>query len=242
MRKAHPARSVRSPTVRPSPRLVVLALAALAGTVAACGDDAQQAASEERADQVRDAALDAGLSDDVADVLALAARGAAATYQVTYPGPDDTAVVVSQDPPQRRIDALRAGLIVESQVLVDGISYRCTLPDGGRPGDELRCQRSSTALPGTGAFSDDALDQFADELAASADQVETTVATRTIAGEPVTCLEATPRPETLPEGTEATTDVICLNDDGVQLLVEVGGERLVADAYSDEVPDGTFDV
>ncbi|MGV3760385.1 MAG: hypothetical protein ACO1PW_12730 [Actinomycetota bacterium] len=218
------------------------ALVALSVVGAGCGDDAQQEAADDRAEQVRSAALEAGLDEDVADVLALAARGAAATYQVTYPGPDDTSLVVSQDPPRRRVDVVQAGLIVESQVLVDGVSYHCTIPDGGRPGDELRCQRSSTALPGTGAFTEAALDEFTEVLVASADQVRTTVEDRTVAGQAVTCLVSTPRPETLPEGTEATTDTICLDDDGVQLLVDAAGERLVADAYSAEVPEGTFDV
>jgi len=226
---------------RPAGRALVATVLAAALTTAGCGDS-RPSAADDRADQVRTAALEAGLTEEVADVLALAAQGAAATYQVTYPGPDGTAVVVSHDPPDRRIDALQAGLIVESQVLVDGVSYRCALPDGGRPGDELRCRRSSAAVPGTGAFTQTALDELTDQLAASADQVETAVVARTIAGEDVTCLEATPRPETLPEGTEATTDTICVNDDGVQLLVDVGGERLVADAYSPSVPQGTFEV
>lgn len=211
------------------------------GLAAGCGGDGPSTA-EERAGQVRAAALEAGLDDEVADVLALAARGAAATYQVTYAGADGGAVVVSQDPPQRRVDALRAGLVVESHVLVDGVSYRCTLPDGSRPGDDLRCRRTSATLPGTGTFTEAALAELVEQLAAGADRVATTVGTRTIAGETVTCLEAVPRPETVPAGTEVVTDTICLSDDGVQLLVDVGGERLVADAYRDEVPAGTFEL
>lgn len=230
------------PTSRRRPSRLAAAALAGAALVVGCGDDASRGAADERAAQVRDAARDAGLDEDVAEVLALAARGSAASYQVTYPGPDGTAVVVSQDPPDRRIDALQAGLIVESQVLVDGVTYRCTLPEGGRAGDELRCQRTSAALPGTGAFTVEALEEFTDQLAASVDQVTMAVDTRTVAGEAVTCLVATPRPETVPEGTEASADTICVNDAGVQLLVDVGGERLVADAYSATVPKGTFDL
>jgi hypothetical protein len=227
-----------------SHRLGRLAAAAVAAgsLTASCGGGGSPGAADERAAQVRDAALEAGLAEDVAEVLALAARGATATYQITYAGRDGRAVVVSQDPPHRRIDALEAGLIVESQVVVDGVTYRCRIPDGGRPGDALRCQRTSAAVPGTGAFTHAALQEFTDQLAASTDQVTTVVTNRTVAGEEARCLEATPRPETVPEGTEATTDTICVNDDGVQLLVDLGGERLVADAYSREVPDGTFEL
>lgn len=214
--------------------LVATALLGLGG----CADDAADVA-DERSAQVRAAALDAGLSPEVADVLALAARGGSATFQVSYPGPDGTSIVVSQDPPDRRIDALEAGLIVESQVLVDGVSYRCTLPEGGRAGDDLRCQRTSAALPGTGAFTEAALSRFTDDLAASLGTVELTVETRTVAGTEASCLVASPTPV---EGEDADPDTICVADDGTQLLVDVGGERMVADGYSPEVPDGTFDL
>lgn len=206
----------------------------------ACGDDVDDVAAD-RSDQVRAAALEAGLSPEVADVLALAARGGSATFQVSYPGPDGTAIVVSQDPPDRRIDALEAGLVVESQVLVDGVSYRCTLPDGGRAGDDLRCQRTSAALPGTGAFTESALTRFTEDLAASLGTVELTVETRTIAGADATCLVASPSQAATSEGAPGP-DTICVADDGTQLLVDVGGDRMVADGYSREVPEGTFDL
>jgi hypothetical protein len=36
--------------------------------------------------------------------------------------------------------------------------------------------------------------------------------------------------------------VLCLSAEGAQLLVDHGGERLVADRYTTTVPDGTFEV
>lgn len=204
-----------------------------------CGDDGQDA-TDERADQVRTAAADAGLPDDVADVLALAARGAGATFQISYPGPDGSGLVVSQDPPNRRLDALDAGLVVESQLLLDGVTYACTLPEEGRPGDELECRRTSAAVAGTGAFTPGALEAFAEDLAASADEVALQVEERTIAGVEATCLIATPAPAATTGDVEP--DEICVGEDGEQLLVDVGGERLVADAHSSTVPAGTFDL
>lgn len=228
-RRPHPGR--RRATAATRLAVVALTLAA----AAACGSDGPDAA-DERAEQVRQVALDAGLPADVADVLATAARGVSATFQISYPGPDGTALVVSQDPPHRRLDALEAGLIVESQVLVDGVAYACELPEGGRPGDDLTCRRTSAALPGTGAFTAEALETFAAQLAAGLDAVDLAVEARSIAGVETTCLVATPRTD------EAPADTICVAEDGAQLLVEVGGERRVADAYSPTVPDGTFDV
>ena len=35
---------------------------------------------------------------------------------------------------------------------------------------------------------------------------------------------------------------ICLSPEGGQLLVDSGGERVEAEAYTTEVPTGTFDV
>ena len=34
---------------------------------------------------------------------------------------------------------------------------------------------------------------------------------------------------------------ICLSDEGAQLLVDTGGDRLAATSYTTKVPDGTFD-
>jgi len=235
-----PAPSARCRRSTPRPwRGVGVVVAAGLLVVGACGDDAGEVA-DERSVQVRTAALDAGLPAEVADVLALAARGGSATFQVSYPAADGTAIVVSQDPPDRRIDALEAGLIVESQVLVDGISYRCTLPDGGRAGDDLRCRRTSAALPGTGAFTEAALTRFTEDLAASLGTVELTVESRTVASTEVTCLVASPTGAE--EGAAAGPDTICVAGDGTQLLVDVGGERMVADGYSREVPEGTFEL
>ena len=103
-----------------------------------CGSDKlDDSVTGERVEQVRQAALDAGLSEEVAGVLALAAKGATATFQITYAGADGAGITVSQEPPNRRVDALTAGLIVESQVVRDHVGYLCDLPPDGQPGDPL---------------------------------------------------------------------------------------------------------
>src|SRR5690606_10642123 len=145
-------RSAPVPSLRPSPGWLRTAAAGVAAapvaTAAACGPDEPDAA-DERAEQVREVAIDAGLPADAAEVLAVAARGVSATFQISYPGPDGTSLVVAQEPPNRRIDALEAGLVVESQVLVAGVAYRSELPDGGRPGDAPRSPRPTPTRPGT---------------------------------------------------------------------------------------------
>ena len=201
----------------------------LAVALGACGDDGT---SDARAEQVREAADEAGLPDDVADVLALAARGATGTFQVTYPGDEGSSVVVSQDPPNRRVDVVLGERIVRSQVVRGGVAYRCEPAEDGRDG-ELGCRRSQSALDAPGTFSPEALATFTEELGATADDIELTVEARTIAETDATCLVATPAtgdPETL-----------CVSDEGAQLLVDAAGERLEASAYATDVPAGTFD-
>jgi hypothetical protein len=224
--------------VRLAPLSVVFLLAVVA---AGCGGDGDQVTSD-RIDQVRAAASEAGLGDEVVDVLALAAEGTTGTFQVTYQGTGGAQLVVSQAPPNRRVDVLTAGLIVESQVVRDGVAYRCSVPDGGRAGDELRCTRTDGAVEAPGAFSDDALAAFTDDLLGSVDDIDLRVEQRTIAEVAATCLMAGPEAGTPLDGTGPGVDTICLSPEGAQLLVDAGGERVVAESYSTEVPVGTFDV
>jgi hypothetical protein len=207
-----------SPPVRRGAAVVVL-------LCAGCRDE--PSASDARADQVREVGEDADLPDDVVDVLELAARGAGATFQVTYPGDDGTAIVISQAPPDRRIDVVAGDRVVESRVVRGGIGYHCAPPPDD-PAESLECTRSETGLDGPGAFTEEALQSFAEDLAASRDELELRVEARTIAETDATCLIA---------GDET----ICLSDEGAQLLVDVGDERLSATAYTTDVPDGTFD-
>ncbi|MGH9085277.1 MAG: hypothetical protein ACRDYW_07470 [Acidimicrobiales bacterium] len=206
------------------------------------GGDDEADLADDRAEQLRSAAADAGLDAEVADVLALAARGATATFQVSYPGTDGTSLVVSQEPPNRRVDVLQAGLLVQSQVVRDGVSYRCQLPSRGRPGDELECTRTGGAIESPGAFTEEALTTFTEELAASLDALDLTVEARTIADTPASCLVTAPKAGTRLDPEGPGVDTICLSHEGAQLLVDRGGERVVADDYSTTVPDGTFDV
>jgi hypothetical protein len=227
--------------VRRSPLVAALAGGLLALGAGACGGGGDEVTTD-RVEQVRAAAREAGLSDDVADVLALAARGTTATFQVTYTGADGSSIVVSQDPPNRRVDVLTAGLVVESQVVRDGVAYACNLPEDGKPGDAVECDRTQGAVAAPGAFADDAVQAFTDDLLASADDFDLTVEARTIAEVEATCLISAPAAGTPLDGSEAGVDTVCLSPEGAQLLVDSGGERVVADGYTAEVPDGTFDV
>ena len=206
------------------------------GAVAACGDE--PSASGARRDQVREVAEDAGLPDDVIEVLVLAAAGVDGTFQVTYPGEDGASIVISQAPPDRRIDIVAGERVVESSVFRDGVGYRCEPPADDATG-VLECTRRQGALDAPGAFTAEALAAFTEDIGASLEDIELTVEQRTIADTDATCLVASPKagPD---DGTGPGAETICLSDEGAQLLVDAGGERLVADAYTTEVPEGTF--
>jgi hypothetical protein len=225
-----------------SPRPLLLLAAAALLALSACGDDGP-AIGDQRADQVREAAEKAGLPDDVAEVLALAAQADGATFQVAYAGEEGARIVVSQDPPQRRVDVLQGDVIVESRVLRDEAAYRCA-PDTspGAKAGALDCRRAAGALDLPGTFTPEALAEFTDQVAGSMKTLDLKVSTRKIAGVEVTCLTSTPKAGTVLDGTGPGTDELCLSAEGAQLLVDHGGQRLVADRYTTQVPSGTFDI
>lgn len=223
------------------PRRILVAAVTAGLAISGCGDDRDRIA-QDRVEQIRAAAEQAGLDPDVIDALALAGRGTTATFQVSYAGTGGASVVLSQDPPNRRVDVLEAGLVVESQVVRDGVAYRCTLAAGARPGDRLACARTQGAVQAPGAFSEEALVAFGDALVSSAGDFDLRVERRVIADVDATCLVAAPVAGRPLDGSGPGVDTICLSPQGAQLLVDVGGERLVADGYSRTVPAGTFDL
>lgn len=210
----------------------LLALALVAG---ACGGDGSPA--DERADQVRDAAEEADLAGEVTDVLLLAARGVDGTFQVTYAGEEGTSIVISQRPPDRRVDVVAGTKVVSSQVVRGGVAYRCEPPEDD-PSGPLACRRTAGSVDAPGAFTEEALDAFTEAL--TSDDLELRVEERTIAEATATCLVADPgRGPT--DGTGPGVETICLSAAGAQLLVDTAGERLVAEAYTTDVPEGTFE-
>lgn len=213
--------------------LVVLALVVVA---AGCGEDSD--VGDERATQVREAALDAGLESSVADFLALAARGPTATYQATYPGPEEgTDLVVANDPPDRRVDVLVDDETVEVRLVLDGEAFECARDEAsGGVGD---CSRTDAIVEPPGLFGDSAVDELTESLVERSEDFTFSVQTIPVAGVEATCLvtelrEGRERPELGDRGT------LCLSPEGVLLRVVQRGEELEATDYTTEVPDGTF--
>ncbi|WP_436795319.1 hypothetical protein [Actinospongicola halichondriae] len=211
--------------------LIVLGL-----LVTACSDGTD--VGDDRADQARTAALDAGLDADVADFLALAARGQTATYQATYPGPDaGTSVVVANRPPDRRVDVVADDLIVQVQISLDGVGYTC--PRDEEAGEIVSCERTDAIVEPPGAFGTAAMDSLSASLADRIDDFDFTLETSAIAGVEARCLVTNVK-----SGREraelADSGTICVSPEGALLRVAQGDEVIEATDYTTEIPDNTF--
>lgn len=220
----------------PAPKVVLVPIVVACLCAAACsgGDDV----GDERAEQARAAGIEAGLDGDVADFLALAARGQTATYQATYPGPDEgTQLVVASRPPDRRVDIVDDDLVVQTQLAVDGEAFRCPRdPDADAI---VECERTDAIVESPGAFSTAAMESLTESLADRLADFEFALETSAIAGVEARCLVTRVRPGSeRPELADGGT--ICVSPEGVLLRVVQGDEILEATDYTTDIPENTF--
>lgn len=213
--------------------LVLCALAAFG--VIACGDD--PSVGDERADQARQAALDAGLPADVADFLATAARGVDATYQVTYPSSEASDdVVVASDPPNLRVDVVRDGEAIRTDLTTEDGSLHCERADADSP---LTCRSTSVVLRVPNRFSDETVADLTDSLRGRLEDFTFEVTTEEILGVDATCLVTRVRADRdRPELSSGAT--MCVSDQGVLLRLDSNGETVEAREYATTVADNTF--
>jgi hypothetical protein len=218
-------------------RLVVL-LAAMALSLNACGDGG--GSGDDRPGQARDVGRDAGLPDEVQRFLALAATGLQSTFQVTYestsPGGAGR-VVVTQRPPDRRVDIEGATGAVDTTMVVDGATYQCSRSTGG----EWRClEVRGPAPPSVVSFDADALARTTDALTAARDDYDFVIEERDIADVSASCLITTLKAGRQASASQSPAGTLCLSPEGASLWVERPGERLAASRYTTAVDDGLF--
>jgi hypothetical protein len=182
--------------------------------VAACGDD-DPTPGETRAEQVRDA----GLPDEVAEVVALAAASIDATYRVTYEVEGRT-ITVTQRPPDRRVDTAHPDGSEDSTVTVDGRTHACSRPPDG----DWTCEDLGDA-DDAGRFDAAAVDDFV----AAVEGEDLEVTERELLGVDARCLRTAPTPATL-----------CVAPTGAILLVERPAGTVRATAYTTDVAGDAF--
>jgi hypothetical protein len=217
-------------------RTPAFALAAAAAALLGCGDD-DRTAGESRADQVRSAAAEAGLSDDVTDVLARAAAAVDETYRVAYEL-DDRTVTVVQRPPDRRVDVVADDGTADTTISVDGTAYACTDPPGD---DGWRCEVLGDPAA-EGVFGDDDVTELADSLASGAEDYDFTTETREVAGADATCVVTRLRPGADADASLGDEGALCVADTGAVLLAERPTGTLRASEYGTDVAGDAFDL
>jgi hypothetical protein len=225
----------------------VLALAA-----PACGRSGEPSAddlADRRARQAVAAAAEAGLPEEVQDVLGTAARAPSASFSATYRAGADR-VVVHQRPPRRRVDVVVGGVAREAVVSDGDGEVRCQRP-AGRPWTCTPAPAGATEAGsragGFGAFSPELVARTVEALEDAAGAFTLEVVERRIAGVEASCLRSAPVDGAGDGGGDAAPAWLCVAPDGVPLLVDRGDgtPELRAVAYrsgasSDDVarPDG----
>ncbi len=214
-------------------------LAAAVVLAAACSDDPDEIAAtgDERSEQARAAALDAGLDPAVAEFLGLLARGDTATYEVRFPGPEDgTELRISTRPPERRVEVRQGEQIIEVRLVTGGQAYTCTPEEDT---EDLSCERTDALVDPPGVFRAEALDALTASLTERAADYTFEIEVLPVAGIEAQCLVTRLRSgrEAADRGASGT---ICASDEGAVVLVDQGDDRLEALEYATVVGDEAF--
>ena len=215
-------------------RRSVAALAAVA--LAACGSSGTS-----RGDQARSIASAAGLSSDVAEVLALALEGTNATYTLTYSTVDTSGasvqISVAQRPPDRRVDVFSSDGTIESTFRVGAVAYQCTKTTGWTCG--TLSNREASAGPGD-PLSADAVATAVDRFRQRTNDYDFRVDRRTVAGADARCLVTTRKSGHDADPSLGTSAAMCVSPEGAILSVEVPTGSYAATGYSTTVDAGVF--
>lgn len=193
---------------------------AMALALGACAGDQPPTAAEladRRAGQAIAAAAEAGLPDDVQELLGTAARAPAASFSATYRAGADR-VVVHQRPPRRRVDVVVGGVAREAVVSDAAGEVRCERP----PGASWTCGPvpegdQGGGLLGFGAFSPELVARTVEALEDAGGAFRLEVVERRLAGVEATCLHSVPV-----VASGAAPAWLCVAPDGVPLLVDRG--------------------
>jgi hypothetical protein len=212
---------------RPTAALIVAL--ALAGGACDGGQSATERAAKTRSDQARQVARRAGLPAAVQDFLARYAASAAKSFTVNYaPDPDGTTIVLTQAPPDRRLDLVRGG-VTESFFATQQGSFDCVLR-----GRAWTCTSTSTEAGQLAPLAPADVDRTVAALQASKASFTFRVVDRRVAGTRTSCLETVPKTGAGGAASTGPTS-LCISPEGAPLLVQGQATQLRATRYTTEV-------
>jgi hypothetical protein len=218
-----------------------MAVAAVAVALSGCSRDgglADQArkSAEERSEQARSVATEAGLGSDVADLIGDAVGAGGQSYTVTYDDGAGAVTTLVQDPPRRRLD-VRKDEVIRSAFVIERGTFACTQNRGA-----WTCAPSSTAPPAIGPFAATDLERTISNLTAAKATYDFTTETRSVAGTTARCLVTTRKPEAAADPALGERGVLCIAKSGAVLLVDAPGQALRAVSYRATTEDRAFDL
>jgi len=207
-------------------RMTILMLALVA---VACGqhESAAQKTAHTRENQAREVARKAGLSPSVQNFMALYATAADHSFTVTY-GPSNAGsnVVLTQDPPLRRVDVV-APPVTRSVFVTKQGTFECAMQN-----QVWTCQQAQQQEGTPGLLAPADIQRTVAELKAAKTNYTFSVTNRKIAGTGTSCLVTKPK-----AGVAGAGSTLCLSSRGAVLLVEGNGNPLQAGKYSTSVDD-----
>jgi hypothetical protein len=211
------------------PAVLRIALVVLALVAVSC--EHHQTASEKTAStrqkQAREVASKAGLSPTVQNFMALYAAAADNSFTVTY-GPSNagTSIVLIQDPPLRRVDAV-APPVTRSVFVTKKGTFECAMQN-----QQWTCQQAQQQEGTPGLLAPADIERTVAELKAAKTNYTFSVTKRKIAGTETSCLVTKPNP-----GVAGGGSTLCLSSRGAVLAVEGNGNPLQAVKYSTSVDE-----
>jgi hypothetical protein len=191
-----------------------------------------------RAEQARKVAKDAGLPEDVQDLLAHAASSASRTFTVRYKLAVEGTTTITQDPPHRRIElVLGTGptAVTRTTITNDAGTFACTRTSG-----TWTCRKTGAAASSFTPLGLGDLEKTTADLAEARKSYVFKVEKRTIAKTGATCLVTELKPGATPDPARGTRGVLCLSDEGVPLAIEAANTAITATSYRSEVDPSAF--
>lgn len=223
------------------PAVIRAGLAGLAVIVllGACGS-----AGPNRADQGRSIAESAGLPEDVGQFLALVLAGRTATFAVTYSTADRSGapiqMTLTQQPPNRRVDVIRADGTVDTTLRTPSGAYQCTKDQQWSCGT-LGASTSAGGGP-SDPLSEVALSAAVERLRDRAKDYDFRPETRRLLGADARCLITSLRPGRAGDPALGASGTLCLSSLGAVLLVDTPSGKLTATDYRTTVARDAFEL